>query len=162
MSAEPRHGRPFMPAEYGNRGATDDPGSWAAAERRLVEERGYWVATVRRDGRPHVMPVWGVWIEGAFVFGTSRESRKGRNLAADPLVAVHLADPDEVVVIEGVAEELAAGADFDRFEDAYAAKYGLRPGPPAGSMVFCRVRPRTAFTWREADFADRATRWRFE
>ena len=25
----------------------------------------HWLATVRPDGRPHVMPVWTVWVDGA-------------------------------------------------------------------------------------------------
>ena len=38
--------------------------SRAEAERRLTVAHDYWCATVCPDGRPHVMPVWGVWLGG--------------------------------------------------------------------------------------------------
>jgi hypothetical protein len=57
---------------------------WSWAEQRLVASRNYWVATSWPDGRPHAMPVWGLWDNGAFWFSSSRRSRKARNLANDP------------------------------------------------------------------------------
>ena len=37
------------------------------------------------DGRPHCVPVWGVWpIDNAFYFSSGAKSRKARNLAANP------------------------------------------------------------------------------
>ena len=68
---------------------TDDdagPTSWAVAQERLdnpESARTYWLATARPDGRPHVMPVIGTWIDGAFYFITGDATRKGRNLAGD-------------------------------------------------------------------------------
>lgn len=44
--------------------------SWAWAQQRLSESRNYWVCTVRPDGRPHVMPVWGVWDAGELWFSS--------------------------------------------------------------------------------------------
>ncbi len=35
---------------------------WSWAVERLQRSHDYWVATVRPDGPPHVMPVWGVWM----------------------------------------------------------------------------------------------------
>ena len=63
MSSPPAD-RPVMPG-YGILPADQGSGllSWAEAERRLTASHDYWVATVRPDGRPHVMPVWGVWAE---------------------------------------------------------------------------------------------------
>jgi nitroimidazol reductase NimA-like FMN-containing flavoprotein (pyridoxamine 5'-phosphate oxidase superfamily) len=74
---------------------------WGWAEERLASSRNYWIATARAGGSPHAMPVWGVWIDDAVVFGTSARSRKGRNLTRDPRVVVHLESGDEVVVLEG-------------------------------------------------------------
>src|SRR5213593_2186245 len=54
--------------------------SWAWAVKRLSGARNYWLATVRGDGRPHVMPVWGIWFENAFYFSTGPRSRKARNI----------------------------------------------------------------------------------
>ncbi|PYX80352.1 MAG: hypothetical protein DMG70_24015 [Acidobacteria bacterium] len=43
----------------------------------------------RPDGRPHSIPLWGFWLEGALYFGTARSSRLARNLARQPVVSVH-------------------------------------------------------------------------
>ncbi len=151
--------RPQMPSGYGMR---NDGGylPWSWAEERLANSRNYWIATTRPDGRPHVMPVWGVWLEGSVIFGTDRGSRKGRNLAANPAVAVHLESGDEAVIIEGVAEELADAGMLQVADAAYMAKYNQSLLGAPGDVVIYQVRPAVAFAWQESDFF-RATRWRF-
>jgi nitroimidazol reductase NimA-like FMN-containing flavoprotein (pyridoxamine 5'-phosphate oxidase superfamily) len=60
---------------------------WAAARERLEnpeQGRMYWLATVRPDGRPHVMPLLRLSLDGAFYFITGESTRKGKNLAGDP------------------------------------------------------------------------------
>src|SRR5207247_4462374 len=54
--------------------------SWAWAVKRLSGARNYWLATVRGDRTPHVMPVWGIWFENAVDFSTGPRSRKARNI----------------------------------------------------------------------------------
>src|SRR5438046_6612595 len=58
---------------------------WARARERFEEDAGisptHWLATVRPDGRPHVTPVWAVWVDGAFYFVTGVTTRKRKNLA---------------------------------------------------------------------------------
>ena len=48
---------------------------WAEAERRLAAAHDHWLATVHPDGRPHVMPVWGVWLGGRLWFSCAVGSR---------------------------------------------------------------------------------------
>ena len=107
------------------------------------------------------MPVWGLWLEGELWFSTHPETRKGRNLAASPEVVIHLESGDEVAILEGVAEPVRGGETLARFVDGYEAKYGYRIEPGERAMGTWSVRPRVAFSWREADFPDSATRWRF-
>ena len=79
--------------------ATDEgllPWSWA--EEKLAAARNYWVATASADGRPHAMPVWAVWIDGALYFGTGATTRTARNLAANPRLAVHLDCRQDVAI----------------------------------------------------------------
>lgn len=147
---------------YQSPGASPDATGWPRAADLLSQARGYWIATTRPDGRPHVMPVWGVYVHDQVWFSTSRTSRKGRNLASNQHVAVHLDDTDDVVVIEGTVEEVPAGDhQFPDYVSAYKAKYEIVPGPSSERDVVYRVRPHLAFTWKESDFADRATRWTF-
>jgi len=156
--------RPWMPEEYGIAGSGEGLLDWGQVEERLAAARNYWVVTASPDGGPHAMPVWGLWLDGAFTFGTGRGSRKARNLTHDPRVAVHLESGDDVVVVHGVARELTDPAALARFSDAYQPKYGM--AMPAetlaalDSLVYA-VAPRVVLAWREADMATSATRWRF-
>ena len=61
------------------------PAPWAEARGRLEEAGTYWLATARPDGRPHVMPVLGAWLDGALSFSAGEASRKGKNLARPAL-----------------------------------------------------------------------------
>ena len=77
---------------------------WKWAEQRLRKSHNYWITTVKPDGSPHTMVVWGLWMDGAFLFSTGRQSRKARNLAKNPRCVVCTEHAEEAVVVEGVAE----------------------------------------------------------
>ena len=72
--SEPRRDRPHMPG-YGIKPEPDGLQSWDRFQDRATGSRNYWVATVGDDGRPHVMPVWGLWLEGLVYFSTDPSSR---------------------------------------------------------------------------------------
>jgi hypothetical protein len=74
---------------------------------------------------------------------------------------VHLESGDDVVILEGVAEEEPDVAVLTRFADAYEAKYHWRPGTDTAQGLTYALRPRVAFTWRERGFPRSAVRWRF-
>ena len=162
----PTPGRPRIPG-YGIPASDDGLVPWSHARERLERARHYWLATVRPDGRPHAVPTWGVWIDGAFY--TEGGGRKVRNLQANPHVVVHLESGEDVVIVEGLAAELSrpARALFARLDAAYAAKYGYKPSdtlaaptdvpyPQGGLFV---VRPHVVFAWRR--FPADATRFLF-
>ncbi len=131
MDASPQSDRPQMPSGYGvDPAATGGLLSWEEAVAKLTDARNYWVATTRPDGRPHVVPVWGLWMDGAFYFGTEAESRKGRNLATNPHIVVHLESGDDAVIIEGQAQRVLDQAEWERVLAALEAKYSL----PADSL----------------------------
>lgn len=64
------------------------------------------LATVREDGRPHVVPIWfGVDLE-ELVFTTWHETVKADNMRRDPRVAICVDDekpPYAFALVEGVA-----------------------------------------------------------
>lgn len=133
---------------------------WDEIEKWLVKSRNYWITSTHPDGRPHAIPVWGLWLDGAILFSTSRHSRKGRNLAERPDVIVHLESGDEVVILEGRVEDVSK-TDLGRYMDEYDKKYGFRPDPPGDDDVVYRLRPKVALTWLERDYPNTATRWAF-
>jgi hypothetical protein len=156
----PERARPRFPGVYGIHDDAEGLLDWAWAEERLVAARNYWVCTTRPDGRPHAMPVWGLWHEDAFYFSSSPESRKARNLAANPAVTVHLESGDEVLIVEGMAglesgEELLTqlGADYSR---KYSFEVSFTGGRPLNVVL-----PRIAYAWLEQDFPSTATRFTF-
>lgn len=156
-------GRPDMPAGYGL--APAEAGKllpWAWAEERLIASRNYWICSTRPDGRPHSAPVWGVWVDNALYFGTDFHSTKGKNLAANPAVSVHLESGDEVVIIEGQAESVPLTPELaPKLDEGYLAKYQLKLSEAAEGGPILRIWPQTVLAWLETDFPNTATRWQF-
>lgn len=137
---------------------------WVEAERRLGVSHDYWCATVRPDGRPHVMPVWGVWLDGRLWFSSALASRKARNLAADPRCSVTTDDAQNPVVVEGEAERLTDASSIASFVDAVNRKYDAQMTvefqDPAVNGTYA-VRPMTVIALTHDDFTGSPTRWRF-
>ena len=160
----PKPARPAITPGYGISKAPKGLLPWAGVEPKLAAARNYWVASTRPDGRPHAMPVWGIWHNGAFYFSTDPASRKGRNLAANPETVVHLESGDDVVFLEGRVETVRDPAELASFADAYQAKYQFRPdvADNSGKYAYYRLALKTAYAWHEKDFPTSATRWRFD
>jgi PPOX class probable F420-dependent enzyme len=75
----------------------------------VAEQRSLQVATINRDGTPHLSTLWFAIVEGAIAFETFTKSQKVRNLERDPRITVLLEDGDVYdqlrgVTISGVAE----------------------------------------------------------
>jgi PPOX class probable F420-dependent enzyme len=150
---DPQAERPFMPG-YGIGGPDEGTGllPWRWAEERLISSHHYWVVSRWPDGRPHAMPVWGVWDDGALWFSSGGRSRKVLNLMADPRCVVTIQDTTDPVVVEGTAEIVTEAAALARTIDLvnvkYSTKYTVDFLDPAVNATV-RVRPRWAF-WARA------------
>jgi len=156
----PRADRPFAPG-YGIVGVEDGKGllPWAWVAKQMSHCRTFWVSTIHASqSRPHVMPVWGVWLDDAFFFSTGRKSRKGQNLAVNPACTIANDDGGEAVIVEGSAEELKDLSVLKRVAAAYTKKYKMDPRN-MGEPIFI-VRPKTVFGLIEKSFPKSATRWR--
>jgi PPOX class probable F420-dependent enzyme len=158
----PRADVPYMPGYdemIAASGGKTLPWSWAVA--RIGETRNLWLTTVRPDGRPHMMPVWGLWRDGAFEFSTGPKSRKAKNFRQNPRVAVATESGSEAVVIEGEVSVMPASSHAG-FLAAYKEKYDWDMDESMGP--FYVVTPRVAFGIRE--YGDKetggVTRWTFE
>jgi hypothetical protein len=136
---------------------------WSHAEERLVQSRSYWICTTRPDGRPHSIPVWGMWVDGALFFGTARDARKAKNIAKNPAVSVHLESGDDVVILEGKAVEADVSEKKLRAKlDAECTRKYKMPLLVMPESICYRVRPRVVLAWLEKDFPTSSTRWEFE
>ena len=145
------------------------PLEWPWAAERLTANRNYWVVTASADGRPHAMPVWGVWDDGdnQFVFSCGPRSRKARNLRANPQMVVTVDDTVECVSVEGTASLLTDDVRIGVWVERYLAKYQpISPGLSAefiAANALFEFTPERAFAIieREEEFSTRATRWSF-
>jgi general stress protein 26 len=114
--------------DYGNPAATTP--DWADIEQRLAEAQLYWLVSVRRDGRPHAVPVCGLWRDGAFFFTTGDAEQKMRNLEHDPHVVV-TAGPlgaggwgtGKDIAVEGVATPVSDEALLQLLAEGWRTKY---------------------------------------
>ena len=115
---------------------------WAKVRRGLEEAQVHWLATVRPDGRPHLMPVPAVWVAGALHFCAGATSRKGKDLARDPRCVITAASDTLHLVVEGEAAKVRDEARLRRVAEAYASKYGWDVTVRGGAL--CGDGPPTA------------------
>jgi hypothetical protein len=160
--AEPHADRPDLPEGY--LGAAPLP--WAWAEEQLIDSRSYWVTTIGPAGRPHVRPVWGVWLEDTVQFSTG--ARHAANIARDPRVTVNLESADACVIVEGTARASHDESLRRAFIAEYEPKYEWPMTMDFVDVVYV-VTPRTVLGWIAGDIAAQATlfqatatRWRFD
>ncbi len=95
---------------------------WRAIEGRLGREMDIWVATVRADGRPHLTPVWFVWLHDKIYFCTGTDTQKWVNLLSNQRVSLALPDTQRVILIEGEAHA-ANRATTEELAEYFFNKY---------------------------------------
>ena len=165
---QPTRDRPEIPGGYGVPERDDGVLDWSAVDDLLKGSTHYWMATTRFDGRPHVVPRWGVWMQGQFWYDGSVDTIHVRNLNENSSCVLHLEDGRQAVIVEGHSEiSPPPGLDFGgRLAAEFSSKYealGYSPepnsweGPDSGGLrLFTPVK---AMAW--FDFPKDVTRFRF-
>ena len=151
--------------DYGIQGPDEGSGllPWSWAEERLTGSRNYWLTSLWPDGRPHSMPVWGAWDGEALWCSSGRNSRKARNLAADPRCVVTTEDANDPVVLEGSADFATEPDVIARVVELMNAKYDSHITVEfLSEHATIRIRPRWAFAMTHDDFSGSPTRWAFD
>ena len=96
--------------------------SWDEVASRLEDAQFFWLATVRPDGRPHVIPVLAVWLDGTLYFAAGPSTRKARNLAGLPECVVTADGDDLHLVIEGAVAKVRDSDLLLQVAEAYGGK----------------------------------------
>src|SRR4029453_13596779 len=149
---------------------------WKDAERELQNAGVFWVSTVRPEGRPHVVPLLAVWLEGALYFGTSEGEQKAKNLATNSQVTITTGCNSFAegldIVIEGEAMVGGDDAKLRRVAEAQVAKYGEGWRFPVDGILVFEVTPIKAFGFGRGEVRAggpwaagaryNQTRWRFQ
>jgi Pyridoxamine 5'-phosphate oxidase len=171
----------MMPREGKGTGGSEEDGRsrpmpWADAEQRMRKGGWFWLATVRPDGAPHVMPLFAAW-SGSSLFIASKDStRKSRNLVAEGRCVITTDTGDLHLIVEGDASRVSDAETLRRASEAFLAiydwptevigdrldaEYGAPTsgGPPYD--VF-EVVPRKAFGFATDGESFAPTRWRFD
>jgi nitroimidazol reductase NimA-like FMN-containing flavoprotein (pyridoxamine 5'-phosphate oxidase superfamily) len=161
---KPKPSRPQAPG-YGFPESTKGLLAWSWAEQRLKKSHNYWITTVRPDGSPHTMVVWGLWQDGSLIFSTGSKSRKARNLAGNSNCIACTEHAYEAVIVEGTAE-IADVAARRKMLPAYEKKYKFDLSTMQEDILSMKepvfaVRPRVVFGLPEKQFQSKSTRWKF-
>ena len=156
--------RPQFPKGYVDKPVSYLTWDWVAAQ--LAESKHYWLCSVRPDGRPHVVPRWGVFLDEKFYYDGSPETRHSRNLQLNPNVALHLESGMEAIILEGIAKPAGKpSAEFaKRLSQEFKRKYtnlGYAPEPDSwdGGGLFVFI-PRQCIAWSK--FTEDPTKFIFE
>ena len=151
------------------------PTEWSRGRAELANAEVYWLSTVRPEGRPHVTPLLGVWLDGALYFCTGPDERKAKNLSENRDCVLTTGRNTLIgldLVLEGRAKATSDPAELRRVADAYELKYGAHFVAPDGTWsglgdairraeaLVYRVAPVTAFGFGKGNPFSQ-TRWRF-
>lgn len=162
----PKATRPNIPG-YGFASSKKGLLPWKWAEKRLKKSRQFQIATTRPDGRPHLMIIWALWMDGLLYFSTGTETVKARNLKRNPNCSVCTDKPAEAVVLEGAVETERDVKTIRRFIALYEKKYKYKLGKMGERMIALEdpvfyLRPKVGFGLWEKKFDTSATRWLFQ
>ncbi len=99
---------------------------WAEVARVLSESEMFWLSTVRRDGRPHVTPLPGIWADGRTYFCVGSHEQKAKNLEFNPR-CVLAAGANQFragldVVVEGTVVRVTDNAHLQRLSAVWKSK----------------------------------------
>jgi hypothetical protein len=163
---EPRVSRPQTEPGYGIPESLDGTLTWDWARDRLTDSLIYWVATIHPAGRPHVSPMWGVWVDDAFWMEGGTGTRRARNLELNPEAVVTVERGRDAVIVEGRSERIFEIADdlrdrlvagFAKYIEPYG--YTVDPDGWAGGQIW-RISPRKVLAW--GHYPSDCTRWTFD
>jgi hypothetical protein len=76
--------------------------------------RPAFLGTVRPDGRPHSAGIGAIWLDGDIYFASGPETRKSRNLAANPSCTISAKLETLDIVFEGEAVKVTDGPTLER------------------------------------------------
>ena len=121
----------------------------AAARERLEREPNVWFASVRPDGRPHLVPVWFVWMDERFFVCIQPGSVKAGNLRREARVTLSLEDGSRPMICEGRARFVAPPWPPTVVE-AFRRKYDWDLAVEVNYTAMVEIVPQKWLTWESS------------
>jgi hypothetical protein len=113
---------------------------------KLEVNTNIWVATVRPDGRPHLVPVWFVLHDHKIYLSIDPASVKSRNISRNPQVALALEDGSHPIICEGEAHQVLVPYPEDVIQ-RFSMKYGWDILTENQYNLLVEVTPRKWLSW---------------
>ena len=121
--------------------------------RKLFEEKNLvYVASLMKDGSPHVAPTWVDIDNGTILVNTAVGRVKQKNISRDGRVALAIADHDNpynMVTLRGKVVDQITGQEAEEHIDKLAKKYigkDKYPGrAPGERRVILKIKPEKVF-----------------
>ena len=134
----------------------------------------FFLGTVRPDGRPHSAGIGALWFDGDLYITSGPETRKSRNLMANPACTISVKLDGIDLVLEGEVRRVTDQPTLEKVAqlyreggwpaevqgDAFTAPFSAPSAGPPPWYLYCFTF-HTAFGVATAE-PNGATRWRFE
>lgn len=145
--------------------------AWSEVAAVLTTSEMFWLATVRGDGRPHLVPLPAIWHDGALHVCTGAREQKAVNLAAEPRCALSTGtatmNAGLDVAVEGSAARVRDAEMLRRLAELWKAKLEWEfhvtdegfHDPEGGDALVFRITPEKVLAFAKGD-AFSQTRYR--
>lgn len=149
-----------FPPEYG---APKTKLEWSEVSAKVREAPMYWMSSVRPDGRPHLVPRDGLWVDDRLWYGGSPATVHNRNVAENRSVSFGIGEGLQAVIVEGVVDHLKVDGDLATLiaEESFRKypQYGKQDPEGYSTGGVWRITPRRVMAW--FNFPTDATRFTF-
>jgi nitroimidazol reductase NimA-like FMN-containing flavoprotein (pyridoxamine 5'-phosphate oxidase superfamily) len=124
-------------------------------DRYLTEQRTVRLATATPDGRPHVVPLWFVWVHGIVFMNSTLGNITIRNLQRNPTATGSIDDGDGYdelrgVLVHGTVEWAQDDPRLEVVKEAWSKKYmggGPVPYDRWKDRIWFRIAPTALTSW---------------
>jgi PPOX class probable F420-dependent enzyme len=125
------------------------------AERLFADKNLVFIATLMKDGSPHLSPVWGSYEDGHIMINTAEGRIKHKNVLRDPRVAVSVVSKDnplDMTTIRGKVVEIIPDYDYkhaDRLTQKYMGRQHYPFKREDEKRIILKIKPEHIFVLPE-------------
>lgn len=96
---------------------------WLDAQAQFQQATKYWLTTINPNGKPHVMPIFSIWLDDCVYFTSNPDAQKAKNIAQNPHCVITADGKTLDVIIEGEVQRVTDKDTLEKVRQRYADKY---------------------------------------